>query len=123
MALALLTACAWRGPMPAQSYPGVESNDAVMTLDKAAYKLVAVRNSAISRGEDGALTVKLELVNLSSLDLAVQVQTLFRDEQGLPSGEDTPFEMIVLPGSGYKLYEVTSLKTSAADFTVQIKTP
>ena len=69
------------------------------------------------------MTVRLELANLSSLDLDVQVQTLFRDEAGMPTQDSPPFEMLVLPGNGSRPYEVSSLQPGVQSFTVQIKTP
>ena len=123
IAALLLAGCAWHGPVPAQTYPGIEPSANVVTLDKAAYKLVAVKNQVVARRDDGLLNVRLELVNLSSKDLAVQIQTLFRDTTNMPSGEDTPFQMVVLPGGGFHMYEVTSLTADAASYTVQIKTP
>jgi len=97
--------------------------DSVITLDKAAYKLVAVQAEANETLPDGRLKVKLELANLSALDLPVQIQTLFRDANGMLLGDATPFEMQVLPGNASALYETTSLAPGAASFTVQIKTP
>lgn len=121
--LLALAGCGWHGPQTLQTWPGIDGNDDLIALDKAAWKLVAVRARQADKTEDGRLHVKLELANLSSLDLAVQVQTLFRDTTGMLTGDETPFEMVVLPGGGSKLYEATSLKTNATSFTVQVKTP
>lgn len=123
LAAMFLVGCAWKGPMAAQTWPGVEVGDSVITLDKAAYKLVAVQAEANETLPDGRLKVKLELANLSALDLPVQIQTLFRDANGMLLGDATPFEMQVLPGNASALYETTSLAPGAASFTVQIKTP
>lgn len=119
----LLSGCGWTGPMNAQTWSDVAAGPDVITLDKAAYKLVAVQNKSTERLQDGRLEVRLELANLSSKDLPVQVQTLYRDEAGVLLDDATPFEMIVLPGNGSKLYKATSLKAAAASYTVQIKTP
>lgn len=121
--LAGLVACGWKGPAEVQTWPGVEPGPDVIALDKAAYKLVAVQNKVVEKTDDGRLKLRIELANLSSLDLSVQVQTLYRDGEGMLTGDATPFEMIVLPGNGSKLYETAALKPSAESFTVQIKTP
>ena len=123
VAALLLVACGWHGPQALQTWPGIDQNDDVVALDKAAWKLVAVQALQTDKTDDGRLHVKFELANLSSIDLAVQVQTLFRDTTGMLTGDETAFEMVVLPGGGSKLYEATSLKTTAASFTVQVKTP
>jgi uncharacterized protein YcfL len=123
LSLAMVVGCGWRGPSPVQTFPGVASSVDVVALDKAAWQLVAVQNRSVTTAPDGRLTIKLELANLSSLDLDVQVQTFFRDAEGLPVRDNPPFEMIVLPGSGSRLYQVSSLQPHSGSFTVQIKTP
>ena len=120
---AISVGCAYRGPLPAQTFPEVDPTSSVMVLDKAAYKLVAIQNMAVDRDESGRLQVKLELANLSNKDLPVQAQTLYRDKDGVLLGDATPFEMIVLPGNGSGLYNSTSLQPQTHSFTVQIKTP
>jgi hypothetical protein len=120
---AFSVACAYRGPLPAQTYPEIEPTSSVMVLDKAAYKLVAIQNMTVDRDGSGRLEVKLELANLSKKDLPVQAQTLYRDKDGMLLGDATPFEMIVLPGNGSGLYNSTSLQPQTHSFTVQIKTP
>lgn len=121
--LLALAACAWRGPMPAQTFPGVDSTPAVMAMDRAAYKLVGVQAlQAVPEG-DARLRVTVEITNLSSLDLPVQVQTIFRDKDGMLTGDETNWQMIVLPGNGSSRYEVVSLTPSPGSYTVQIRTP
>lgn len=120
----LLSACSsWMGPQALQAYPGVKNDGSVVALDEAAWKLVAVKNLASDRTTDGRLHVRVELSNQSDKDLPVQLQILFRDAKGQITGEDTPFQMVVLPGGAVKLHEVTSLRTDAAAYTVQVKTP
>jgi len=104
-------------------FAGVAASDEILALDEAAWKLVAVQNRSVERQADGRMSVRVELANLSAMDLSVQVSTLFRDAQGMPSSSGTPFEMIVIPGNGSQLYEVTSLERNPESFTVQIKTP
>lgn len=124
LAALLLSACSsWLGPQALQAYPGVTNDNRVIALDKAAWKLVAVKNLASERSKDGRLHVRVELSNQSDKDLPVQLQILFRDEAGHVTGEDTPFAMVVLPGGAVKLYEVTSLRTDAAAYTIQVKAP
>jgi hypothetical protein len=124
IAALFLSACSsWVGPQALQAYPGVQNNNKVVALDKAAWKLVAVKNLARERTADGRLHVRVELSNQSDKHLPVQLQILFRDKAGQITGEDTPFQMVVLPGGAVKLYEVTSLRTDAASYTVQVKAP
>ena len=123
VALALSACASWQGPKPLQAWKAAGQSDDVVALDKAAHTLVAVQTRAVERTSDGRMSVRLELANLSDKDLTVQVQTLFRDAKGVPTGEDTPFEAVLLPGMGSSLYETSSLRPDAQAFTVQVKTP
>ena len=114
---------AWQGPKPLQAWKAVGKSEEIVALDKAAHTLVAVQSKAEERRPDGRLALRVELANLSDKDLAIQVQTLFRDKAGVPTGEDTPFEPMVLPGMGSKIYSVVSLRPDAATYTIQVKTP
>ena len=122
LALSLLLGCGPQIPAQLQTWPGVSSDD-IVAMDKATYKLVAVRGRSVQALPDGRMRLELELANLSSLDLDVQIQTMFRDSSGMLQGEPTPYEIVVLPGDGSSLYAVTSLSVRPASFTVQLKIP
>ena len=119
----LAVGCSWRGPAPLQTPRGVESTSSVMAMDKAAWKLVALNQVQADREDDGRLRVVLELANLSSKELAVQVQTVFRDKDGRLYDDETNWQMVVLPGSANYRYEVVSLRPAADSFLVQLKAP
>lgn len=121
-ALFFAVGCAWRGPAPLQTFPDVKPTSDVVALDKAAWKLVAIQHQVVEKTDDGRLKIQLELANLSDTDLSIQVKAIFRDDKGMLLHDDTPFEMLVLPGNGSELFEATSLR-KAASFTVQVKTP
>ena len=119
----LLMGCSWRGPAPLQTPRGVDETSSVLAMDKAAWQLVALNQVQAEREADGRLRVVLELANLSSLELAVQVQTVFRDKEGALYGDETNWQMVVLPGSANYRYDVVSLRPDADSFKVQLKTP
>mgnify|MGYP006928156348 CR=1 FL=1 len=123
LALLLLVACGWRGPEAVQTWSHLEPVHNVIALDEAAWQLVSLSDYQIERGEDGRLDVVLELANLSSLDVEVQLQTVFRDGEGRLLSDETGWQMVVLPGNGSSRYEVRSLSVEAETFVVQVKTP
>jgi|WetSurMetagenome_2_1015567.scaffolds.fasta_scaffold817805_1 hypothetical protein len=114
--------CAWKGPLPLQTL-GAPQVDNVIAIDEAAYKLVALRNHHVSRTVDKRMEVELELLNLSSADLNIQVRTVFRDGEGMLLAEAGVWQMMVLPGSGSSLYKVASLSEKAASAQIEVKTP
>lgn len=119
----LLAACAWQGPAPLQTWPDVAASPEVVALDKAAWQLVAIQKKDVKTTADGHMELAFELVNLSSKDLTVQIQTVFRNQAGMLTGDETSWQMLTLAGNGSKLYEVKSLSTSPGSYLVQVKTP
>jgi hypothetical protein len=120
---ALLAACAWQGPAPLQTWPDVSASPEVVALDKAAWELVAIQKKEVKTTAEGHMHLAFELVNLSSKDLTVQVQTVFRNQSGMLTGDETSWQMLTLTGNGSKLYEVKSLSTTPGSYLVQVKTP
>lgn len=123
-AFTALTGCvSWKGPEPLQTFKPLKETSSVLAADEAASKLVAMSQLQADRESDGRLKLVLELNNLSSLDLPVQVQTVFRDGEGSLYGDETNWQMVTLPGGGDYRYEVVSLQPKADSFVVQIRTP
>ncbi len=120
---ALLTGCAWQGPAPLQTYPDMEASDAVLAVDKAAWKLVALRHIQTDREGDGRLRVTIELENLSEKDLPVQIKTVFRSAEGRLTGDESSWQMVVLNGGATERYDMVSMNEQAGQFEVQVKTP
>lgn len=120
----LLAACSsWVGPQAVQTWPGVKTGASVLALDEAAWKLVAVKEVSQATTPDGRLSARVVLVNLSSKDLPVQIQAIYKDKAGNPVGDETPFAMHVLPGGGGKVLELIANDAKAASYVVQVKTP
>ena len=123
LSLMLLAGCAWRGPKELQAFKPLDETEAVLAVDEAAYKLVAMSQLEAKRLEDQRLQLVIELNNLSGSDLTIQVKTTFRDASGSLYGDETSWETITLPGGSDYRYEVVSLQPKADTYKVQIRTP
>lgn len=118
----LFAACVpWHGPQALQTMSGKESQD-IFAMNAAASQLVAVQSYKVEH-LDGRLGVHAELVNLSSLDLAIQVRTIFLDKDQVLLEESGHWEMLVIPGAGSRLYQCASLSDRAMTAQVEVKTP
>ncbi len=117
------TACAWYGPAPAATVGGIQPYGNVLAMDRAVWRLVAAGSLRETRSTDNRLGVELELHNLSTMDLSVQVRTVFRDKDGMPTNEQANWQMLVLPRGDSLLYESRSLTEGAQAYTIQIRSP
>ena len=74
-----------------------------------------------SYNENGCLTVKVSVQNTGNKDLELQFQTIFKDENGVPTGDETDWKLVMVSRGALVTYSTTSVNTKAKDFTVQIR--
>ncbi len=55
--------------------------------------------------------VKAKLFNKLADDLRVQIQTIFKDKDGYPTGDETNWELILIPHNAYYYYEAKAMNT------------
>lgn len=122
LAVLLLPAC-FKGPKPLRAAAGVDEAGDIVALHGKIYRKVEIANQVTRPLPDGRLEVRVELANRSRKDLPVQIQTVFRDGEGMLMSDSTAFEVVVLPAGGSKLYEVKSLQPGPASHLVQVRKP
>jgi hypothetical protein len=70
---------------------------------------------------DGRLHVEVDLKNLGGLRLQVQLQCVFKDEQGLPTGDETPWETLFLTENATETVPFDSLNPLARTYTIRLR--
>jgi hypothetical protein len=84
-------------------------------LDKELVKQLYVVESSRDRTPDGRLIVRVKVLNKSPKLLRVQMQTVFKDERGEPTGDQTNWELILIPSNAYDYYEAKAMNGRAQD--------
>ncbi len=69
---------------------------------------------------DGRLQVRANLFNRTSQRIQVQVNCVFKDEQGFSTGDETPFQALFLDENAQETVTFTSLN-KAKDYTVRVR--
>jgi len=103
-----------------------ERNLKVVILDKDldnqfSSKRIAILAQKIDLTEDKRLKVYCEIRNMKDEMLRVQIQTIFRDEQGFQIGDDTNWELILIPGYATHAYKTAAFSPKAKDYTIRIR--
>ncbi|MFA6357282.1 MAG: hypothetical protein WCY09_01240 [Candidatus Omnitrophota bacterium] len=88
-----------------------EETETFVYLNKNLNKQLMLVDQAVSSTEDGRLIVKAKLFNKLPEDLRVQIQTVFKDKDGYPSGDETNWELIIVPHDAYYYYEAKAMNT------------
>lgn len=124
----LLSGCA-AGPyhtIPYDLKQDKERNIKVVILDKDldnqfSSKRVVILNQGTDWTEDKRLKVYCEIRNMKNEMLRLQIQTVFRDEQGFQVGDDTNWELVLIPGYVTYAYRTTAFNPKAKDYTIRIR--
>ena len=70
---------------------------------------------------DGRLQVRANILNLVNKRVDLQVNCIFKDEQGFSTGDETPFQTMILDETAQETITFTSLNTKAKDYTVRVR--
>lgn len=128
MFIALLQGCA-AGPYKPIRYDvgqDLERQSNVVILDKEldnqfAKKRVVILGERGSLTEDGRLKVLCEIRNMKKDTLRVQIQTVFKDGDNFSIEQDTPWELVLIPGFATTTYTTTALNVKAKKYTIRIR--
>ncbi|MBF0217780.1 MAG: hypothetical protein HQL30_12405 [Candidatus Omnitrophica bacterium] len=97
-----------------------ENTEPVLMLDKKIRKFLYHIEDSSSRTEDGRLTVSSKFINKTKGKLEVQIQTVFKDENGEMT-DQTNWELVLVPSGSYYYYKAASLNSKAKDYTIKCR--
>jgi len=90
-------------------------------MDPGARNSVTSSGLQESRLDDGRLHVACILQNRENRRIQVQVQCVFKDAAGFSTGDETPWENVILTENGMETVTFTSLNPKAAAYTVRVR--
>lgn len=98
-----------------------EETETFVYLSKGLNKQLLLADQAVSSTEDARLVVKAKLFNKLAEDLRVQIQTVFKDKDGYPTGDETNWELVLIPHNAYYYYEVKAMNTKAQKYVTRCR--
>ncbi len=123
-ALALLAGCRTPpGPFAPQDTTKytLENTDSFVLMDKQ------VQNSVTSTGiqyrnlPDGRLEIVANVKNRENRRIQVQVSCVFKNEQGFPAGDETPWQTLILGENTTEAVTFTSMNNEARKYTIRVR--
>lgn len=110
------------GPyVPTSAAPTVEDVYPAVLLDKSLRKRIAVDRVSDQRLQDNRLKVMANMRNMKGQGITVQVQTIYKDNQGFSIGDDTAWQTLIFSPNESKTYESVSMKSNASGYTIRIR--
>lgn len=120
---ALLVGCQSGGayaPKNATKY-NLEDQEPFVLLDRMVQRSVTCSGIQQGKLEDGRLKVVANVRNRESRRIQVQVNCVFKDAQGFPTGDETPFQTLILTENAQEGVEFTSMNDKAARYTIRVR--
>ncbi len=118
----LLSACAWKGPLPAKAMGEADQTPLVLVLDEECWRSVGLQGLRVKQSPEGILMVRLELGNRTEGDHSVELRVLFGDQGGGLVGGDPPWENLMVPRASYTIFETHS-SAPAELYRVELRSP
>jgi len=99
----------------------LENTEPLVLLDKGAQRSVTASGIQKRVNEDGRMEVIANLRNRENRRIQVQVNCVFKDEQGFPTGDETPFRNVFLDENAQEAVRFVSMNDQARKFTIRVR--
>ena len=113
-----------KGPYtPQQSKtPPYESTEPVVLLDPGVQHSVTTTGQPLAQLlADGRLEVNVQLRNRENRRIEVQANCVFKDVNGVSTGDETPFQTVILTENSTEHVKFVSANDKAKRFTIRVR--
>ncbi|ACB74776.1 YcfL family protein [Opitutus terrae] len=122
--LLLLAGCATEpGPFTPQDTTKytVENTEKFVLLDKPTQYSVTCTGLQENTLPDGRLEVVANVKNRENRRIQVQINCVFKDAQGFTTGDETPFQNLILAENATETVRFTAMNALAKRYTIRVR--
>jgi len=121
-----LTACTStydKGPyLPQESKtPAHENTEPVVLMDPGVQYSLTCTGIQEGATADGRLEVIAQIRNRENRRIEVQVNCVFKDANGYTTGDETPFQALILTENATEQVKFTAMNTLAKKYTIRVR--
>jgi len=120
-----LTGCSTydKGPyLPEQSQtPAYENTERVVLMDPGVQYSLTCTGIQEGATPDGRLTITAQIRNRENRRIEVQVNCVFKDANGYTTGDETPFQTLILTENSTEQVQFTAMNNLAKKYTIRIR--
>ena len=123
-ALALLAGCkSPPGPFTAQDTTKytVENTESFVLMDKAVQYSVTCTGLQNNSTADGRLEVTANVKNREARRIQVQISCVFKDDNSISTGDETPWQTLILGENATEAVRFTAMNTQAKKYTIRVR--
>jgi uncharacterized protein (DUF2141 family) len=99
----------------------LENKANFVLMDAATQKSVTCSGLAVQPMEDGRLKVTANVRNREARRIQVQVNCVFKDANGFPTGDETPFQNLILTENAQEGVTFMSMNNQAQKYTIRVR--
>jgi hypothetical protein len=99
----------------------LENTDRFVLLDKPAQYSVTCTGLQERPLADGRLEVVANVKNREARRIQVQINCVFKDDQGFSTGDETPWQTLILSENSTEAVRFTAMNTLARKYTVRVR--
>ena len=123
-ALALTAGCATQtgpfAPLDTTKFT-LENTEKFVLLDQPAQYSVTCTGLQERPLADGRLEVVANVKNREARRIQIQVNCVFKDEQGFSTGDETPWQTLILSENSTEAVRFTAMNPQAKKYTVRVR--
>ena len=123
-AIALLAGCATQpGPFTAQDTTKytLENTESFVLMDKQVQYSVTSTGIQYRNLPDGRLEIVANIKNREDRRIQVQVSCVFKNDQSVSIGDETPWQTLILGENATEAVTFTSMNNQARKYTVRVR--
>ncbi len=123
VALAFLAGCQEPGPYAPQDTTKytIENTNQFVLLDQPTQTSVTCTGLEPRTLPDGRLDIVALVKNREDRRIQVQIQCVFKDANGFSTGDETPWENLILSEYSTETVHFTAMNTQAKNFTIRVR--
>ncbi len=99
----------------------LENTERFVLLDQPAQNSVTCTGLQQMTLADGRLEVVANVKNRESRRIQVQISCVFKDEQGFSTGDETPWQNLILSESATEAVRFTAMNAAAKKYTIRVR--
>ncbi len=99
----------------------LENTERFVLLDQPAQNSVTCTGLQQMTLADGRLEVVANVKNRESRRIQVQISCVFKDEQGFSTGDETPWQNLILSENATEAVRFTAMNAQAKKYTIRVR--
>jgi hypothetical protein len=99
----------------------LENREPFVLMDAMVQRSVTCDGIQTQPLEDGRLKIVANVRNRETRRIQVQINCVFKDEMGFPTGDETPFQNLILTENAQEGVTFVSMNNKAKKYTIRVR--